>query len=1087
MPALIAAGIGGVASLAGSLIGNSTANNAMDAAQAATQKAVDAINAVGASPDLAKQIFLQQYQQAGILTPEIEQNINAHFQSIAGPSSQVTNAQNSALSQLAQQSQAGLTPTDRLALAQVQQQSAKQGQAAQGAIMQNLAMQGLTGQGVSGAGIAAKLGAAQNASNQGAMQGLQIGANSSQEALQALAQMGNQANTMNSQQFSQNQAQANIQNEQNRFNTQNQLATQQQNVQTQNAAQAANLANKQAISNANTSQANQEAQREVAAQQTMYQNAMQHAQGVANAYTGQGQQTAQFGQNKAGATTGMFGGLASAAAGIGSYLGNQPASPTYETTGGYDNMESQGNLGMGPTVPGSSSGIGSYATYGPANGQWQGGLIHQMFNGGGVNSLPAGYNSGGYVENEYHDGGAVHDMRDGGQVPGQAKVPGDSPQNDTVPAMLSPGEYVVPRSEMAKIKDAGPELDHSHLRDLLKIHETAHKAAKKMAKGGSVNGKNSNMPQIQQPMQGMRPQAPMQNPQASGAGILAQLIAPGLQKGAGRQMQPVKPMSDGGPVYGHDDYSYGQQGMAHGGMVPSGMYKANRMNPMEELPASGSGNGYAGGGRVQLYDDGGPVVPSNGLSSDVGPSPTTTTDLPPDLVKLLAQYEQSKQPPTQLAPMSSANGDTTDVSTDAPPQNPELVPNSGKAGIFSAAGNALGVPPGRGNLGAGETPEVKPAELDKKDDSDKDTEEDTDTTDTGDTKSEAKVPSMAPMEAKAGPDYLAMLKDAQGKSNTNMLNANLLKAYQQSLGAAGRRPADYSLADSLEKQASGPVDQLSQTIKVQDAAQKMQFNKEMDDPNSDTSKFTQALANKYGIDPSKTAGVPASALSKLIPALGTASYREALINSKNTLGAAKNEKSENKDLNGFITKARTEGQKQSQGYDELNKATNILENGIKNPNSINDIASFYASAKAFNPKAIVRSQSVKLEQQAMGPWKNLQNKIQGLAGGQIRLSDTGVQEDMLKSINELKQIAAKDRDAYRAAVIQQGKKGYKLPDERINEIFPDYQAPGASPAAGSPSGQYSPQQEAGISQVMKDHKLSREDAVKELTNVGALK
>jgi len=45
-----------------------------------------------------------------------------------------------------------------------------------------------------------------------------------------------------------------------------------------------------------------------------------------------------------------------------------------------------------------------------------------------------------------HDGGQVHDYRDGGKVSGQAQVPGDHPSNDTVKAMLSPQEIVVPRS-----------------------------------------------------------------------------------------------------------------------------------------------------------------------------------------------------------------------------------------------------------------------------------------------------------------------------------------------------------------------------------------------------------------------------------------------------------------------------------------------------------------------------------------------------------------------------------------------------------------------------------------------------------------
>jgi len=43
-------------------------------------------------------------------------------------------------------------------------------------------------------------------------------------------------------------------------------------------------------------------------------------------------------------------------------------------------------------------------------------------------------------------GGEAPDYRAGGHVPGKAAVEGDSPKNDTVPAMLSPGEVVLPRS-----------------------------------------------------------------------------------------------------------------------------------------------------------------------------------------------------------------------------------------------------------------------------------------------------------------------------------------------------------------------------------------------------------------------------------------------------------------------------------------------------------------------------------------------------------------------------------------------------------------------------------------------------------------
>jgi hypothetical protein len=50
-------------------------------------------------------------------------------------------------------------------------------------------------------------------------------------------------------------------------------------------------------------------------------------------------------------------------------------------------------------------------------------------------------------------GGEVRDYRDGGEVPGRAAVKGDSPRNDTVPAVLSPGEVVLPRT-VAQAPDA---------------------------------------------------------------------------------------------------------------------------------------------------------------------------------------------------------------------------------------------------------------------------------------------------------------------------------------------------------------------------------------------------------------------------------------------------------------------------------------------------------------------------------------------------------------------------------------------------------------------------------------------------------
>lgn len=82
----------------------------------------------------------------------------------------------------------------------------------------------------------------------------------------------------------------------------------------------------------------------------------------------------------------------------------------------------------------------------------------------------------------------------GGLIDGKAPVPGDSPKNDTVPAMLSPGEIVIPRSVANDPKKAmefiqhvtkqkektedGPNISHilkkhRELGELLKKHSAA--------------------------------------------------------------------------------------------------------------------------------------------------------------------------------------------------------------------------------------------------------------------------------------------------------------------------------------------------------------------------------------------------------------------------------------------------------------------------------------------------------------------------------------------------------------------------------------------------------------------------------------
>ncbi len=101
-----------------------------------------------------------------------------------------------------------------------------------------------------------------------------------------------------------------------------------------------------------------------------------------------------------------------------------------------------------------------------------GGLGQGIGSAMGVLSAPSkdsGLNNLGY-ENDFSklaDGGSVEsgpksrfgqyctNMKSGGVVQGQAQVAGNSPKNDTVPAMLSPGESVIDRETLARNDKVG--------------------------------------------------------------------------------------------------------------------------------------------------------------------------------------------------------------------------------------------------------------------------------------------------------------------------------------------------------------------------------------------------------------------------------------------------------------------------------------------------------------------------------------------------------------------------------------------------------------------------------------------------------
>lgn len=81
-------------------------------------------------------------------------------------------------------------------------------------------------------------------------------------------------------------------------------------------------------------------------------------------------------------------------------------------------------------------------------GGGMGGALGSPMGGGPGDAMGAGAEGmgGAGMMLAAHGGMAPHNLKSGGGVGGKPKVKGDSVKNDTVPAMLSPGEIVIPRS-----------------------------------------------------------------------------------------------------------------------------------------------------------------------------------------------------------------------------------------------------------------------------------------------------------------------------------------------------------------------------------------------------------------------------------------------------------------------------------------------------------------------------------------------------------------------------------------------------------------------------------------------------------------
>lgn len=313
---MVAAAVAGP--IIGGILGGISASSGRKAQAEAAAAALAELNKIGMPPDLSKEVIMQHFQSQGIMTPELEQDIHLAASQVGQISEDkgLRANQMDVLNTLAQQSRGGLNAGDRQAYNELRASTQRDSEAKRQQILQQMQAQG---QGSSGASLMAQLQSAQAAEDTQSAGGDRLAAEASRRALDALAQRGQMAGNVRSQDFSVNQARAAAEDQRNQFLLQNSAAMQQRNVGARNEAQGANLQQAQSLANANTAQANAESQRQNEAKRTYYSDQLNLATTKANALNRQGSQQATSAQAQGDMFANVGAALGQGAATYGNY------------------------------------------------------------------------------------------------------------------------------------------------------------------------------------------------------------------------------------------------------------------------------------------------------------------------------------------------------------------------------------------------------------------------------------------------------------------------------------------------------------------------------------------------------------------------------------------------------------------------------------------------------------------------------------------------------------------------------------------------------------------------------------------------
>jgi hypothetical protein len=280
-----------------------------DSGNALLMQGIKALEQVGVPDPKSMWVQIQNLVQQGVITPE-ELDTYTQGPSELGKVSLDPNVLQTQLKNLTQLSEiasaGGLDAIGKAKLQEVQDNLRATARGAQGAISEQARAMGVGG---SNLDLVQQAIAAQGASNQAAKAGIDAAALAEQNRMAALGQIGTQGATVQGQITGLKTDAAKAQDAINAFNAANAQAVAEKNVAARNAAQATNLQEAQRVSDVNTLQANQEAQRRAALIQQEFENKYKKAAGIAGQFQAAGTNQAAASQADLAANAGMISGL----------------------------------------------------------------------------------------------------------------------------------------------------------------------------------------------------------------------------------------------------------------------------------------------------------------------------------------------------------------------------------------------------------------------------------------------------------------------------------------------------------------------------------------------------------------------------------------------------------------------------------------------------------------------------------------------------------------------------------------------------------------------------------------------------------